>query len=103
MKIRQGTTPTISISLPHGVSHDDIVSAAVTIKQSGTIKIERSLSEIEFNEAYGAIKLTQQETLGLSCSERAFIQAAWTTNDDNCYRSQSQDLIIDRADLSEVV
>jgi hypothetical protein len=103
MKIRQGTTPSISISLPYGVSHDDIVSAAITIKQSGTIKIERSLPEIDFNEAYGAIKLTQQETLSLNCNERAFIQAAWTTNDDNCYRSQSQEVTIDRADKSEVV
>ena len=103
MTIRQGTTPSISISLPYGVSHTDIVSAAVTIKQDGQIKIEKILSDIEFTENYAEIKLDQAETLSLNCNSRAFIQAAWTTNDDNCYRSQSYDITIDRADKPEVV
>ena len=104
MKIRQGTTPTISISLPNGIPNTDIVAAAVTIKQNGTIKIEKTLDEIEFNTPnYGNIKLTQQETLSLSPSAQAFIQAAWTTNEDDCYRSQSYGITIDRADLPEVV
>lgn len=103
MKIRQGTTPSISISLPYGVSSTDIVSAAVTIKQDGQIKIERDLPDIEFTENYAEIKLTQQETLSLNCNSRASIQAAWTTDDDNCYRSQSYDITIDRADKPEVV
>lgn len=103
MKIRQGTTPTISISLPHGISNTEIVSAAITFKQSGNIKIEKILDEIEFTENYAAVKLSQEETLSFNCDELVYIQAAWTTNENDCYRSQSQDITIERADKPEVV
>ena len=105
MKIRQGTTPTISISLPNGIPNESIVRAAITIKQNGSIKIEKHLEDISFDESpnYGYIKLTQEETLSLSPSSQAFNQAAWTTDEDDCYRGQSYGLTIDRADLTEVV
>ena len=105
MKIRQGTTPTISVTLPNGVPHEDLVAAAITIKQNGQIKVKKNLEDIDFTMApnYGFIELSQEETLSLSTTSTASIQAAWRANDDNVYRAQPCDIIVERADLPEVI
>lgn len=60
----RGTTPLLEFTLPFDVSQ--IAEAYVTFCQSGRMVIEKRLDECEAEGNMLSIRLTQEETLGLS-------------------------------------
>lgn len=64
-EIIRGTTPTIKFTYSE-ISVSDISIAILTLSQSGTIVIEKNLSEATVGSDYISWKLSQAETLSLS-------------------------------------
>lgn len=70
----RGTTPTFTFTLQFDTSVID--EAFATFAQSGTVVIEKSLSDMEKDEKKLRVKLTQEETMRLKGNSGVEIQLA---------------------------
>lgn len=70
----RGTTPTITFTLPIPTAAID--SGYVTFAQSGSVKIDKSLSDCERKDNKVSVTLSQSETLSLSADITTEIQLA---------------------------
>ena len=71
-KMIRGTTPTLEFVLPFDTSM--IADAYVTLSQSGTVVIDKPLTDCNCNENKLSVTLTQEETLKLQCDCTTEIQ-----------------------------
>ncbi len=89
MIIARGTTPTIECVIPEELPLDTAKEIWVTIKQGGTIVVDRTLtsSGVTIGENTIFIKLTQEETLQFNNMTKTIIGLRILLNDDNAYSS----------------
>lgn len=68
----RGTTPTLEFVLPFDTNL--LSEAYVTISQRKQIVIDKSMQQCECNENKLIVKLSQEETLKLLCTDMAEVQ-----------------------------
>lgn len=86
MSIIRGTTPTIKYTFSV-VNPDTIVEAFLTIKQFGSVAVEKDISTMTTGEGYVTWELSQADTLALSARDSADIQLRYRTQDGTAYAS----------------
>lgn len=68
----RGTTPTLEFLLPFDTS--DIEEAYVTLAQNDTVVLDKALDDCKCDARKLSVRLTQEETLKLSCDCKTDIQ-----------------------------
>lgn len=68
----RGTTPTLEFSLPFDTS--EIAEAFVTLSQNDIVILDKALNDCKCNARKLSVRLTQEETLKLSCDCKTDIQ-----------------------------
>ena len=68
----RGTTPTLEFTLPFETS--EIAEAFVTLAQKDTVIIDKALSDCKCDARMLSVRLTQEETLKLTCDCKTDIQ-----------------------------
>lgn len=68
----RGTTPTLEFTVPFDTS--EIAEAFVTLSQNDTIILDKALSDCKCDARKLSVKLTQEDTLKLSCDCKTDIQ-----------------------------
>jgi hypothetical protein len=82
----RGTTPTLEFTIPFDTSL--LAEAWVTFAQSGTVVLDKQLSECQCDANKITVKLTQEETLQLKCNCLTEIQIRARTVDGNAVASE---------------
>lgn len=68
----RGTTPKLEFTIPFDTS--ELAEAFVTLSQNDTVIIDKTLSDCKCDVHMLSVRLTQEETLKLSCNSRTDIQ-----------------------------
>lgn len=68
----RGTTPTLEFLLPFDTS--EIAEAFVTLSQNGVVILDKALNDCKCQERKISVRLTQEDTLKLSCDCKTDIQ-----------------------------
>jgi hypothetical protein len=68
----RGTTPTLEFLLPFDTS--EIAEAFVTLSQNDVVILDKALNDCKCDARKISVKLTQEETLKLSCDCKTDIQ-----------------------------
>lgn len=84
--IIRGTTPTITFTFSD-IDVSTITVAIMSIKQSGSIKVEKKLANATVGEDSLSWKLTQEETLSFASNTQGTIACDWKLNDGTRGRS----------------
>jgi hypothetical protein len=71
-KMIRGTTPTLEFSIPFDTGEID--EAFVTLSQNGTIILDKALSDCKCDDRKLSVRLSQEDTLKLSCDCSTEIQ-----------------------------
>ena len=81
--MRRGTTPTITMWLPAGISCAEISDAIFSIAQSGTEIVTKKFDDIVKNSDDNTLSvvLTQEDTLALNACTSAKMQVKVKIND----------------------
>lgn len=100
-QIIRGTTPTFVFTFSK-VSVADIVTAILTVKQSGEILIEKELSSATIGEKTLSWELTQEECLALNYG-RSTVMINWLTQDGTRGASNEYSVDIVQNHIPEVI
>lgn len=68
----RGTTPTLEFLLPFDT--DELEEAFVTLSQNDVVILDKALSECKCNSRTLSVRLTQEDTLKLSCDCKTDLQ-----------------------------
>ena len=68
----RGTTPTLEFSIPFDTS--EIAEAFVTLSQNDTVIVDKPLEDCKCDAQKLSVRLTQEDTLKLSCDCNTDIQ-----------------------------
>lgn len=68
----RGTTPKLEFTLPFDT--DEIAEAFVTLAQDDVVLVDKALTDCKCDERKLSVKLTQDDTLKLSCDCKTDIQ-----------------------------
>lgn len=68
----RGTTPTLEFTIPFDTS--EITEAWVTLSQNDAVIIDKALSDCQCDARMLSVRLTQEETLKLSCDCKTAVQ-----------------------------
>lgn len=85
--IVRGTTPTIRFNFV-AIDTANIAVAYLTIKQNGSVLIEKDLEDGDVQEGYIEWALTQEDTLAMSPCSDVYIQCRYKLNDGSAYATR---------------
>ena len=85
--IVRGTTPTIRFNFV-AIDTANIAVAYLTIKQNGSVLIEKDLEDGDVQEGYIEWALTQEDTLAMSPCSDVYIQCRYRLADDSAYATK---------------
>lgn len=100
-QIIRGTTPTIEFTFSH-ISVADITTAILTIKQNGSIAIEKEISDATVGETSLSWELTQSECLGLNYG-RSTVMINWLLQDGTRGASNEYSVEVVQNHIPEVI
>lgn len=82
----RGTTPKLEFTLPFNTS--EITEAFVTLAQNDVVLVDKALTDCECDERKLSVRLTQEETLKLSCDCKTDIQVRVRTKAGDALASE---------------
>ena len=85
--IVRGTTPIIRFNFV-AIDTTNIAVAYLTIKQNGSVLIEKDLESGDVQEGYIEWALTQEETLAMSPCSDVYIQCRYKLSDGSAYATR---------------
>ena len=100
MKIRRGTTPTVTVEIPEEINL--LTEGVVTIKQFDKT-IERTLEDMDYKAHVFSFVLSQDETLGLSSLQAAQIQIRLKDENGTAFASQIEKITVLPVDKEGVI
>ena len=103
--MRQGTTPTITMTLPEEIPVDEVTAAVFSIAQTGQEIISKNLSELTVDATSNtlAVTLSQKDTLALDKDIVAEIQIKVKTNAERVLASDIIRTPVNRIINGEVI
>lgn len=90
----RGTTPTLEFSLPFDTS--EIEEAFVTLSQNDVVVLDKALKDCKCDVRKLSVRLTQEETLKLSCDCKTDIQVRIRTKTGDALASDIVKVNTDR-------
>lgn len=93
-KIRRGTTPKIKCELPFDVS--ELAEAIMTIRQHGTVCIEKSIQDADCDGYLLSYPLSQEDTLKLDHESPVEIQVRVKTTYGSALASSVEEVQVGR-------
>lgn len=76
MELIRGTTPTIIITVETEIDLDEVSAVWIYISQQGKVKVDKELSDVEFDVVSRTmtVTLSQEDTLALKADMEALFQ-----------------------------
>lgn len=95
MKIRRGTTPTITAIIKDNIDLSSAKAIWLSISQNGKVVIDKTLYDFTISGAKISVTLTQEDTLSLMAGVMCYIQERVLFENDIADASQSEYITVD--------
>lgn len=87
---RRGTTPYITFTTTDNIDLSAVKTVWLSVKQSGSIVIDKTTSDLTINSKSISIRLSQEDTLKLEKGVMAYIQIRLLTDTDLAYATDEE-------------